>query len=359
MKKLLYIGHAYHNKTKSSNFIQELLAERYEITKFDFDPYSESFDKFKELNGKIFDNVILWQIMPEISRIKKYISFNKISFFPMYDATPRLTDPIWSEYRDCNIICFSKTLYEECKSYGLSTFYIQYFPKPLEITNLGDKNSVFLWQRVKQINSNTVAKILDIDKISKYYLHNAPDPLHEFIKPPVGLMKKTEITTWFDTRNDLINHIQKSAIYIAPRHLEGIGMSFLEAMAMGRCVIAPNNPTMNEYIENGKNGYLYNLRKPKKISLKNIEQIQRNTIEYVNEGYKKWNKNKYNIFDWIEVDSKLNSNIRLMDSKLLIKTPKKIQFKLNLTIVKKLTTEKYKKFYLFGFLPIKIKKFFK
>ena len=40
MKTLLYIGHAFHNKTKSSQFIQDLLATKYEITKFDFNPFA-------------------------------------------------------------------------------------------------------------------------------------------------------------------------------------------------------------------------------------------------------------------------------------------------------------------------------
>ena len=31
MKKLLYIGHAYHNKTKSTQFLKEMFAQKYEI----------------------------------------------------------------------------------------------------------------------------------------------------------------------------------------------------------------------------------------------------------------------------------------------------------------------------------------
>ena len=34
-------------------------------------------------------------------------------------------------------------------------------------------------------------------------------------------------------------------------------MAFLEAMAMGMCVVAENQPTANEYILSGQNGILY------------------------------------------------------------------------------------------------------
>ena len=51
----------------------------------------------------------------------------------------------------------------------------------------------------------------------------------------------------------------KSTIYIASRPYEGIGMSFLEAMADGRCVVAHDNTTHNEYIEHGKNGFLFDM----------------------------------------------------------------------------------------------------
>ena len=34
-------------------------------------------------------------------------------------------------------------------------------------------------------------------------------------------------------------------------------MAFLEAMAMGKCVVANDDATMNEYIRDGKNGILF------------------------------------------------------------------------------------------------------
>ncbi len=44
-------------------------------------------------------------------------------------------------------------------------------------------------------------------------------------------------------------------------------MSFLEAMAMGKAVVAADNPTMNEYLTHNVNGYLFNPEDPRPIIL--------------------------------------------------------------------------------------------
>ena len=77
-------------------------------------------------------------------------------------------------------------------------------------------------------------------------------------------------------------------------------MSFLEAMAMGKVVIAIDNPTMNEYIINNETGYLFNLKRPEVINLSNIDRIQKNTYEYVCAGYLKWESSKNLIIKFIE-----------------------------------------------------------
>ncbi len=348
MKKLLYIDHAFHNKTKSTQFLQEMFKSKYDVTKFDFDPYKESFAKFESLSGQKFDNVVIFQIMPDITKLSKYIKWNKIAFFPMYDDTPKLNNAIWDKYRECNIINFSKTLHENCKKYGLSSYYIQYFPKPKKKLNMGDEKSVFLWQRREKINPKTVEKVIGIENINFLYHHQVPDPEQKLILPSKNFEGKVHVSTWFDSKDEMDKYMQKCAIYFSPRELEGIGMSFQGAMAIGRCVIAPNNPTMNEYIKNGVNGYLYDLKHPHKITIKDIRLIQENARRYIEDGYKEWEQNKYKIIAWIEADVKSNSDQDLMDSKLNVKNNKKV----SITLIKKVYTRKSTNFYLFGFIPI-------
>ena len=298
MKKLLFIGHEYHKKTRSSDFMQNIMAKYFDVEFFALDPYAGNIDEqLSPLKNKAYDVVVLWQMMPSIDKLKKYIKFKHCAFFPMYDGALSRDDPFWYQYRDVNIINFSKTLHDELKALGFSSYYFQFFPKPIDTTNIGDEKSVFFWQRINQININTVGKLIDLKSLHHIHMHHAIDPGHEFVEPPVKINNKITHSTWFDTREDMQKQMQKSAIYIAPRMFEGIGMSFLEAMAMRRCVIAPNYPTMNEYITNGVNGILYDLNNPQPIDLSSVRDIQERTKQYIESGYQKWEQQKWKIID--------------------------------------------------------------
>jgi len=75
-------------------------------------------------------------------------------------------------------------------------------------------------------------------------------------------------------------------------------------MAHGRCVIAPDKSTMNEYIVDGKNGFLYNwdeninLKIEKKLY--SLHEMQNNAYQTICDGHKKWEKDKNKILSWIE-----------------------------------------------------------
>lgn len=333
-KKVLFIGHEYHRKTKSSDFMQNIIARDFDLEFFTLDPYKGSIDdQLSPLKNKKYDIVVLWQMMPSLNKLKEYIKFKYCSFFPMYDGAPSRDNPIWYEYRDVNIINFSKTLHEELKELGFSSFYFQFFPKPLKITNEGNEKSVFFWQRTNDITIDTVSKLIDMNKINHIHMHHAIDPNHTFIEPSEKIKKKMTTSTWFDTREEMQKQMQKSAIYIAPRAYEGIGMSFLEAMAMGRVVIAPNNPTMNEYITDSVNGLLYELHEPKPVDISDIRGMQQRTIDYIEKGFAKWETEKWNILKVIDSSASFN--------------PKKLKQKYAGN-----TEEKETCFYLFNVLPL-------
>ena len=359
MKKLLFIGHAFHNKTKSSQFFQDLLASEYDVEKFDFDPYSDSPELFAKLRGRHYDVVVLWQILPHIRVLKKYITWDRIAFCPMYDSFPKFTDTIWFGYRKCNIINFSKALHKKCVEYGFSSFYIQYFPAPAEVMDWGDTESIFLWQRTRYITADTLEQIVDTNAVKHLYFHAVPDPEHQITEPSDKWRGKVTRSTWFDSKDDLVRHIQKSAIYIAPRRYEGIGMSFLDAMATGRCVIAVDEPTMNEYITNGENGYLYSLDNPQEIDIRDVRRIQKNTYEYIKQGHKQWEREKNKVFEWLQTDPLENADIEKLNRFYrfkLIKPAIKHLIKNTFSVTKiKPDQDEYRALILFG-LRIKLRK---
>lgn len=299
MKKMLYMGHSYHLKTKSNRFLFELLEQEYEITFVSYDPYTDQYVGIEETKGKKYDILILWQIMPEMSFLISKFFFKQGVLFPMYDfIVSRESDP-WSEYRSFKIINFCRSLHEELIRRGYNSYYIQYFPQPKDDIELGDESSVFFWQRMENINIDVAVKLLKNQRIKHIHIHKSMDPGQKFEKPNEELEKIITYSDWFDSPDDMHDIMAQSAYYIAPRLYEGIGMSFLEAMAMGRCVIAPNTPTMNEYIIDGVNGVLYDLNDVQPVTIENVREIQKNAKEYIKEGYRNWEKRKEEILKWI------------------------------------------------------------
>ena len=323
MKKLLYIRHSYHSKTKSNDFLVDLLRTNYDVFIFDIDPYTHDTEsRLKELRIKEVDVLLLFQLPISGNLLKKYIEFKKGIFFPMYDGAPSRKDDIWLSWKDFNIINFSKTLHDELLNMGFSTFYIQYFPKPYEIKDWGDEKSIFFWQRLTKLNFNTLYNIFKYLDLKNVHIHKAIDPSNDFVEPANNNLN-IEYSVWYENKNEMLKDIEKSAFYVAPRLYEGIGMSFLEAMSMGRCVISPNYPTMNEYIKDGETGILYDFNDPKIRKRYDIKKIQENTYKYINEGFTSWTNNKHRILDYI--NSPVECNEKKL-SKIIFSNKQKLNF---------------------------------
>jgi glycosyltransferase involved in cell wall biosynthesis len=217
----------------------------------------------------------------------KYLKLRKYSF--------------WKQYENIKILNFSSTLYKKLKRWGFNTVYLQRYPKPFEFKDWGKEDKVFFYNRNSMININTVKKLIGKNNF-KIHLHKTMDPGYEFVSPTKDDEKKYSITysEWFENKMDKWAVAEKSAIFIAPRITEGIGQGELEAMALGRAVVAVNAPTLNEYITHNVNGYLYDFNNPQPIDFSNLREVQKNSYRSIIYGYKNWEKKKIGIINFIK-----------------------------------------------------------
>jgi FkbM family methyltransferase len=301
-KKVVYIGHSYHIKTKSTAFLIDYLKEFYQVEVIKDESWrgeGEEYPDLSHIDGSYLA-VIFFQNLPLDINVIKNIDNKNIIFFPMYDAVGGWSYPDWRKFRNLKIINFSRTLHEKLLKWGLESYHVQYFPKPQKFYP-GKAGEAFFWQRVANINVNTISDLLGQENVC-LHVHRATDPGQKYIAPTNEQMKQFKMTfsDWFEKREEMWDLIMHKAIYVAPRVYEGIGLSFLEAMAMGKAVIAVDNPTMNEYIINNKTGYLFDLSNPKAIDFSQINNIQKNTYKYMVTGHKKWQKEKRRIISAIE-----------------------------------------------------------
>lgn len=309
-KTILFLDLPYHFRTKSSLFLIDFLREYYSIETYYYVPRLEIIKDMRNILDREFDFLICWQVMPE-SFVLEQINYKKGIFFPMYDNAVITPEENWERFRKFTIINFSYVLHEYLIKKGICSKYIQYFPRPRNIVNWGKKDSLFFWQRVNKIDINLIIKLCANLNLSSIHLHNALDPGYVFSDINSKSLFEIEYSGWLERKEDIWDLIMQSSYYAAPREYEGIGMSFLEAMALGRCIIAPNRATMNEYIVDKETGLLYDYENPVPLLFADVRKIQKRTYEYMSEGYLAWEKNKFDILDWIEEDQASQSDYQL------------------------------------------------
>lgn len=337
--KIAFVAHSYHQKTRSYDFIVDYLNDFYEVELL----FDEFWDTGKKIDWTALNNnykaVIIFQMFPEKEDFEKIPNEN-IVYLPMYDHVEKWHFSQWYLCKDLKIVSFSSHLHKTVKKWGLNSIYVQYFIEPKGFFP-GNEDEVFFWQRLTKVNIKTVKNLFKNLKL-KLHIHKIADPGQEFIPPSKEDEEHFKITysEWFNTKEELNDCIKNKAIYIAPRLTEGIGMSFLEALAQGKLIIANNEPTMNEYIQHRKTGYLCDFKHPKPIKIRNIREIQKNTYEYAKTGYEKWIVDREKILRFIQQPPSKNNLslwVKLFLPFLFLDRRKIIKFKLgsnaNLTIL--------------------------
>lgn len=268
--RLAVVDHSFHQKTKSNEFFFAIAEECGTVDRFYCDQWQggKSVDTWWLGDGK-YDAVIFFQQIYPPRQLLNACDAKKIILVPMLDAVVHWSTTTWQAYRNFRFVSFSNTLHETLRAAGCSSTRVIYFPEcdgtPTTVAAEADSApSVFFWQRTRDITWNVVKALIGDTPVRKVVLKACPDPFgesegasHEDVR-----RFRMEEVGWMASREDYLRKVAQCEFFIAPRRYEGIGLSFLEAMALGNIVVAPDLPTMNEYITHGRNGLLYHLDNP-------------------------------------------------------------------------------------------------
>lgn len=280
--KIAFIGDFVHKKSRSTEFLTNALKEKHNVKTF----WGNGFKHFNlnnliEINIYDPDIILFFQRIPNFLILKEF-NCKKIVFAPMHDQeiyysftekfALELSLKLTSTFRKFKILTFCD---EDFLHYSNKDFEdlcnVRYYPKPKKLKNKL-KRKVYFWERSNGFKFNQIK---------------------ELVPKEIIVMKKN---TWLSEK-ELFDLHKDCGIFIAPRKSEGIGQAFLEQMSMGKCVIAYNSATHNEYIIHGYNGLLFD--DLEKVNLKNWREIGANAQKDVAEKRKSWLKDKKRILKWI------------------------------------------------------------
>ncbi len=303
MKKLAYVDHSFHKKTHSTDFLAEALEGRFEVTRLWDERWRGGPEvDVSELAG--FDAAVFFQLAPSRQTLMSLRCPAVV--VPMFDNP--LTDEELGLLAlfDVKAIAFAEAQVAPLAKRGIEVWPVKYAPaltptvdaKGVETTS-GDRNlaatedrpNVFFWER-GAIRWEDVRTLIGDQKPGTVYVKLDPDPGSESSAiPEVDLERfNIEVLSGWMEREQYFAILERCDLYIAPRKVEGIGQSYLEAMAMGIAVAAFDGPTMNEYIRHGENGYLFTIPPSGSVDLSRLRQLgaqARKDMELIRCGYHK------------------------------------------------------------------------
>lgn len=303
MKKLLFIDHKYHEKTKSADFFVDILRRHFSVGVHYLQPGSRvDYGVLKEADTA--DVIVLWQL-DFLSPL--FLAMGKpVITIPMFDGSGGMPDLHWIFAQKARFFNFCLNLNERIRMCGCETQSIRFYPEPVAESELPsfDELNVFFWQR-RPDHGIDYALIDDLvgDQIDSLHLHNAPDlGSRPRVTPNQNRNYKYTESTWFRDRSAYVDQLGRSNVFVAPRVAEGIGMALLEAMAQGKLVLAHDAPTNNEYVANGVNGILFDAAHHRHMTIDkdSAARMARTAWMSVVVGRKAWIESEDAIVSWID-----------------------------------------------------------
>lgn len=314
---LLYVGHSYHRLTASNTFFLDILRQEYEVTIL----WDESWQpgkrapRAKQINEHHPDVVLFYQLVPERRELRK-ISCRRLFLVPMHDYVIDQPVGVWAGTRPSGlrVINFCRASHLMFANLGFESLSVQYWPPAHRTTPRANQSAVrpFFWIRHHAIGWQVLKQILGPQRPERVVLRVAVDPRETVDLPDDEDTREYRIqivSGWLD-RAEYLALLQGCNLFMAPRPFEGIGISSLEAMAMGIAVAAPDAPALNEYIFHNRNGYLYHLDAPQPLDLTSLPTVGQQALCDVIAGHDKWLGDSKRILEFMARTSASGPSVR-------------------------------------------------
>ena len=295
--RILLVDHACHKTTKSFDFFAALLRSRFEVETFYYDKHYRVRIPADKVAWA--DAIVYLEFLPSRFRIAE--PGKRCAFVPMYDNEWGSRWQ-WRRIADSGmaVVSFCGRVTEHARKCGVKNLLdvrCALPPSPAP----GDPRVAVLWER-GQIGIDQIRKLFAPGDLDKLILVRRPAPGQVFPPVPEDFRKAYHVELHegdYLPDEEYRALLSDPGIYIAPRPAEGIGMSFLEALAAGKFVVAHKDATMDESVEDGVNGRLVDMRNPTRIDLPATDTATR--LAKAEERYDRWKKDEERILAFFDM----------------------------------------------------------
>jgi len=255
---IVFVDNPFHQMTRSSEFVVRLLIEAGAHVEVIYWQPSDGLDALRQ-PLKTADVAVLWQL-EILAPVCNALGLPAVAV-PMFDAVANRSKDYWTLVSSASIVSFSLALHLRLSGLGLESRYHQYFPEPADRPrSFEDGLRGFLWERRPReaLDWPTVNHFFG-EQLAALHIHRAPDPGYRPSDPRRhrgDVAYDLTVSKWRRDSSAYREALERSNVYFAPRRTEGIGLSFLEAMSQGSCVVSFDTATHNEYLADGLTGIL-------------------------------------------------------------------------------------------------------
>lgn len=190
----------------------------------------------------------------------------RIVWLPMWDNVARWPESFWAGLARSparpRIVAFSRPVEQRARRFGLPTLRVRFYfePERFEPVRRDSQRTMIYWNRVGLYSEAAIRRICADLAVERLIHIHRPDPGydHPGLTLPESL-GKTQVRIIRDFLPDTEHQrlLAQSTLCLAPRAREGVGLTVLQSMARGACVLAYDGPATNEYVVHGHSGHLF------------------------------------------------------------------------------------------------------
>ena len=227
-------------------FFHELLSTRFDVTVFL--SASDVTECLRQVRDHAPDILILWQVS---FRARALIALGLPTVWvPMYDQSRRRWHQNYLEAAQAGagVIAFCREVGRFAGSRSLPSLSVQYYPVPS--TQAGyeaNENRLLLWYRGAIQPRGLWPMLKEIPDLKVVIKHDVDPGAPGAARDDGPLAPHIErVIEGFVPADEYADLTGVTVEFAAPRRKEGIGLSFLDAMARGAFVLGYDSPTMSK-----------------------------------------------------------------------------------------------------------------